>query len=86
MFVRWDTERDVVAFAVLLQTRVGGRWMNVRLFDCSHEGKNDEHRYSREGLKGQAQNFHNGRVSEAFRDAIGLIRSEHERMIREWRQ
>jgi hypothetical protein len=86
MLVRLDVERrEVVKFMVLLQVHERGQWRNVQMFDCSHEGKIDRHRYSREGDKGPAENFHGGRVSEAFKEARELIRSDFERMIREWR-
>jgi hypothetical protein len=86
LHARWTVEVDVVKFAVRLQTRVGGRWRNVVLFDCSHSGQNDRHRYSREGDKGPAENFHSGSPAVAFRDALELIRSDHERMIDQWRR
>jgi hypothetical protein len=86
MELRWEIEVDIVKFAVRLQARVGDEWGNVVLFDCSHSGKNDRHRYSREGDKGPAENFHHGTASDAFRAAIDLIRADHERMIDEWRR
>lgn len=86
MEVRWEVEIDIVKFAVLLQTRTAGRWRNVVLYDCSHSGKNDRHRYSLKGDKGPAENFHTGSAATAFREAIKLIRSDYERMIEEWRR
>jgi len=72
--------------AVLLQYETGGAWRNVELFDCSHPGQNDRHRYSREDLKGEPQNFHHGTPAEAFRAAVALIRDNYERMIDEWQR
>jgi hypothetical protein len=86
MHVRWTVEVDIVKFAVRLQARVAGKWANVVLYDCSHSGKNDRHRYSQGGHKGPAENFHDGTPAMAFRDAIDLIRSDFERMISEWRR
>jgi hypothetical protein len=86
MVVRWDIERDVVGFAVLLQVDEDGDWRNVRLYDCSHEGRNDRHRYSREGVKEPPYEFLDGTPALAFREAIDLIRGEYERMIQEWRR
>jgi hypothetical protein len=85
--VRWDKERDIVKFAVLLQHRTtDGSWENVELYDCSHSGQNDRHRYSREGLKGEAENFHHGTPAQAFRVALELIRDGYERMIEQWQR
>ena len=86
MRVRWDKAHDIVSFAVLLQYETGGGWRNVELYDCSHSGQNDRHRYSREGLKGARQNFHHGTPAEAFRAAVELIRENYERMIEEWQR
>jgi hypothetical protein len=81
---RWETERDVVRYAVLLLTLVGSEWRPVALFDCSHDGRNDHHRYDRDGVKGPAVRFHHGAPGEAMRAAIELIRTDHERMIERW--
>ena len=86
MEVRWDKERDIVKFAVLLQCQTAAGWMNVELYDCSHSGQNDRHRYSREGVKGEPQSFHHGTAAEAFRAAVELIRDGYERMIEEWQR
>ena len=86
MYARWETERDVVRFAVVLLTRSHGAWQTVELFDCSHDGRNDRHRYSHDGVKGPAEVFHHGTPGEAMRDAFDLIRSSHERMIERWRR
>ncbi len=85
MHARWETERDVVRFAVLLLTRAGGEWQPVALFDCSHDERNDRHVYGRDG-KGPAEPFHDGTPGEAMRAAIELIRMENERMIEEWQR
>jgi hypothetical protein len=86
MTVRWDKERDIVKFAVALQFQTQNGWQNVELYDCSHPGKNDRHRYSREGVKGEPENFHDGTAAEAFRAAVELIRNDFERMIEQWRR
>ncbi len=86
MKVRWDKERDIVSFAVLLQFQTGGGWQNVVLYDCSHSGKNDRHRYSRGGEKGEPEPFHQGTAAQAFRDAVELIRNDYERMIEQWQR
>ena len=83
--MRWEAERDVVAFAVMLLVRLDGRWRTVELFDCSHDDRNDRHRYTKAGEKGPAEVFHQGTPGEAMRDAISLIFAEHERMIERWR-
>jgi hypothetical protein len=84
--VRWDKERDIVTFAVLLQHRDSAGWSNVVLFDCSHPGKNDRHRYSHDGRKQKAEIFHQGSAAEAFRIALELIREDYERMIEQWQR
>lgn len=85
MHIRWDLERDVVAFAIVLVTLVDNRWEPVALFDCSHGERSDWHRYDRDGRKGPAEPFHHGTPAEAYRAAIELIRTDHERMIEIWR-
>jgi hypothetical protein len=85
ILVRWETERAVVSFAVLLLANVDGIWRTVVLFDCTHGERNDRHRYSFDGVKGAAVIFHYGSPGEAMNDAIRLIRSDHERMIERWR-
>ena len=85
LVVRWKTEGDVVAFAVTLLAEAQGAWRTVVLFDCSHEDRNDRHRYSLDGVKGPAEAFHHGTPSEAMNDAIDLIEANHERMIERWR-
>jgi hypothetical protein len=57
MYARWETERDVVRFAVILLARSDGAWQTVELFDCSHDGRNDRHRYSYDGVKGPPETF-----------------------------
>ena len=86
MIVRWEIERRIVHFAVTLLAEVDGSWRTVTLFDCSHEGRIDRHRYSFDGVKGPAESFPSGTPAEAMRDAINLIRSSHERMIERWRR
>jgi hypothetical protein len=63
--VRWETEQDVVQFTVLLLARVEGAWRPVVLFDCSHDDRNDRHRYSFDGLKGPAETFLHGTPGHA---------------------
>jgi hypothetical protein len=84
--VRWESERTVVAYAVMLLANVEGHWRTVVLFDCTHGDRNDRHRYSFDGIKGPAVIFHHGSPSEAMNDAIGLIKSDHEGMIERWRR
>jgi len=84
LYARWEIERDVVRFAVVLLAWDDG-WRTVELFDCSHEGHNDRHRYERDGTKGPARPFHRGTPGEAMRDAISLICADHRRMIERWR-
>jgi hypothetical protein len=86
LFARWETERDVVAFAVMLLVELDDAWHTVVLFDCSHADRNDRHRYTFDGDKGPAETFHRGTPAEAMRDAIDLIRTTHERMIERWRR
>ncbi len=86
MIVRWEIERDVLRFAVTLPARVDGAWRTVVVFDCSHDDRNDRHRYSYDGVKGVAVTFHHGTPSEAMRDAIDSIRADHERIIERWRR
>lgn len=82
--VRWETERDVVRYAVTLLAEVDGSWRTVVVFDCSHGDRNDRHRYSFDGVKGPAVIFHHGTPSEAMNDAIDLIKTSHERIIERW--
>lgn len=84
--VRWETERDVVRYAVTLLAEVDGVWRTVVVFDCSHDDRNDRHRYSFDGVKGPAVIFHHGTPSEAMNDAIALIKADHERIIERWRR
>ena len=86
MIVRWEIERDVVRFAVTLLARVDDMWQTVVVFDCSHDDRNDQHRYSYDGVKGAAVIFHHGPPGEAMSDAIDLIRTDHERIIERWRR
>jgi len=86
LFVRWVTERDVVSYAVMLLVEVDGIWQTVVLFDCSHDDRNDRHRYTSEGVKGPAETFHFGTPSEAMNDAIDLIKKSYGRMIALWRK
>jgi hypothetical protein len=82
---RWETERDVVRYAVLLLARIDGTWHPVELFDCSHGDRNDRHPYGADGVKGAAERFHHGTPGEAMRTAIDLIRADYARMIERWR-
>jgi len=86
ILVRWETERDVVGYAVTLLAEVDGEWRTVVLFDCSHGDRNDRHRYSFDGVKSSAETFHRGTPGEAMRDAIHLITTSHERIIERWRR
>jgi len=86
ILVRWEAERDVVGYAVMLLAEVDGEWRTVVLFDCSHGDCNDLHRYSYEGVKGPAVIFHQGTPGEAMNDAIHLIRADYEGMIERWRR
>ncbi len=86
ILVRWETERVVIAFAVMLLAEVDGEWRTVVLFDCTHGDRNDRHAHSYDGVKGPAVIFHHGTPSEAMNDAIRLIRATHERMIERWRR
>lgn len=83
--VRWEAERDVVRFAVTLLAEIDGRWLTVVVFDCSHDDRNDRHRYSFDGVKSPAETFHHGTPSEAMNDAIDLIKTTHRRIIERWR-
>lgn len=86
MTVRWDKERDIVKFAVVLQYQTPDGWRNVELYDCSHSGQNDRHRYSQDGVKEELENFHHGTPAAAFRAAVELIRNDYERMIERWQR
>lgn len=86
LHARWEVEREVVRFAVTLLVFDAGAWQTVELFDCSHEGRNDRHRYSYGGAKGAAVTFHQGMPSEAMNDAIDLIKADYEGMIERWRR
>jgi hypothetical protein len=85
VIVRWMGERDVVSYAVTLLARVDDDWRTVVLFDCSHDDRNDRHRYASDGAKGPAETFHGGTPGEGMRDAIDLIRTGYERIIERWR-
>lgn len=86
MHVRHDAEIDVVAFAVVLVVELDGVARPVELFDCSHAGRNDRHRYTLDGEKGPAVHFHEGTAAEAYRSSLLLIQSSYERMIERWRR
>lgn len=84
MRCRWETERDIVTFANVLVVQVDGEWRTADLFDCTHEGCNDHHRYDFDGYKHPATTFHHGMPAEAHRSSMRLIRSEFGRMIERW--
>ena len=58
LLARWETERDVIGYAVMLLARIEGAWRTVVLFDCTHGDRNDRHRYSFDGVKEPAVIFH----------------------------
>lgn len=84
LYARWETERDVVRFAVLLLVWADEAWRPVELFDCSHGERNDRHIYAVDGTKGPARTFHHGTPGEAMRAATGLILTDYRRMIDRW--
>ena len=86
LFARWETERDVVSYAVMLLARIEDTWRTIVLFDCTHGDRNDRHRYSFDGMKEPAVIFHHGSPGEAMNDAIGLIKVDYEGMIERWRR
>lgn len=83
---QWETERDVVRYAVVLITEVDAVWRPVVLFDCSHDDRNDRHDYTSGGIKRPAVIFHHGTPGEGMRDALALIREGFQRMIEEWQR
>jgi hypothetical protein len=85
LFARWETERDVVGYAVMLLAKIESTWRTVVLFDCTHGDRNDRHRYSFDGVKEPAVIFHHGSPGKAMNDAIDLIKADYERMIERWR-
>lgn len=85
--VRYVHDRgEVTGFAVVLVLREDDRWRTVRLFDHTHQGRNDMHRYTRDGGKQDAESFHYGTPGEAMRAAIDLISRGFEGMIDAWRR
>jgi hypothetical protein len=86
ILVRYETERVVVRFAVLLRVLVDDVWRPVELFDCSHGDRNDRHRYTQGGVKLPAHVFHHGTPGEAMNTAVVLTRRNHERMIEAWQR
>lgn len=84
--VRLVTDRSgLVEYAIALRVFENGWWQTVRLYDNAH-GANDMHRYSRQEGKRPAENFSQGRPSEAYLLARNLILEGWEQMIDSWRR
>jgi hypothetical protein len=75
--------RNVIDYSVVLVIEVDGRIETVRVYDGAH-GKNELHRYTREGGKQAAEVFDRGTLGEGMRAAIDEIKGGYEEMIDGW--
>lgn len=86
MAVRFITERgQLLTYRVVLLVWEHGEQRAVRLFDNAH-GVHDMHRYSREGVKREAEKLHHASPDEALHEAMRAIRDGYEEMIDSWRR
>jgi hypothetical protein len=76
--------RQVVDYSVILAVEEDGRMQTVRLYDGAH-GKNEMHRYTRDGGKQAGAVFDRGTLGEGMRIAIGEIEHAFKEMIDGWR-
>ena len=86
MYVEYENERrgrDVVDYSVVLVIEVDGRNETVRVYDGAH-GKNELHRYTREGSKQVAEVFERGTLGEGMRAAIDEVKHGYKEMIEGW--
>ena len=77
--------RDIVDYSIVLLVETDGALETVRVYDGAH-GKNELHRYTRRGGKGQAEIVHDGTLGEGMRTAIGDIKRGYGAMIEAWRK
>jgi hypothetical protein len=86
MYVEFKTSRrgrDVVDYSIVLIVEEGGRRKTVRLYDGTH-GKNELHRYTRDGGKRVAEVFDRGTLGTGMRAAIEAVERGYEEMIDGW--
>jgi hypothetical protein len=86
MYVEYENERrgrGIVDYSVVLIVKVDGRKETVRVYDGAH-GKNELHRYTREGGKQAAEAFDRGTLGEGMRAAIEEIKGGYQEMIDGW--
>src|SRR5208283_1636012 len=79
------SRREVLDYAVVLMVELEGQMRTVRLYDGAHD-RNELHRYSRDGQKQPAENFHRGTLAEGMRAAIQEIDTGYEEMIESWQK
>lgn len=77
--------RQVVDYSVTLTVEEDGRMQTVRLYDGAH-GKNEMHRYTRDGGKQAAEIFDHGTLGEGMRAAIEEVEHGFKEMIGGWRK
>jgi hypothetical protein len=75
--------REVTDYSVVLVIEVGERREAVRLYDGAH-GKNEVHRYTRDGIKQAAEVFDRGTLGEGMKVAIETIKHGYKEMIDGW--
>ena len=75
--------RAVVDYSVVLVVEVNGCKETVRVYDGAH-GKNELHRYTRDGSKRAAEVFDRGTLGEGMRAAIEQVERGYEEMIDGW--
>jgi hypothetical protein len=88
MYVAFKTKqrgRDVIDYSVVLVVEGDDRMETVRVYDGAH-GKNELHRYTRDGSKRAAEVFARGTLGEGMRAAIEEIKRGYEEMIDGWRR
>jgi len=77
--------RDVVDYAVVLLLVDGERVETVRLFDGAHR-INEMHRFTRDGGKQGATEFHHGTLGEGRRTALAEVKRNHRDIIEGWEE
>lgn len=75
--------REVLDYSVTLAVEEGGQLQTVRLYDGAH-GKNELHRYTRDGGKQEAEVFDRGTLGEGMRAAIEEVERGYKEMIDGW--
>jgi hypothetical protein len=82
---RRTEQQPPARYAITLETRVGGSWETVRLWDNADAvDEHHDHEYTREGGKQPPQVKEFGSVNEAMAAAILTARTEWRAMLSRW--